>query len=133
VLLSDFGLSKTNHVKTQCGTSTYMAPEMFHDQYDYKVDCWAYGVCLYTMIQGHLPFGNQDDENLLDSIMNSELHFNPNWDHCSIQCKMVVKGLLERVVAKRLDSEQVLRHEWINKHIVILQKLYRKVVYMTIE
>lgn len=61
IKIIDFGLSKTigpNSVaKTTCGTSDYMAPEIFEDQpHSFTVDWWALGVCIYTMAIGTFPF-----------------------------------------------------------------------------
>ncbi|THG94372.1 hypothetical protein EW026_g7088 [Hermanssonia centrifuga] len=69
VKLTDFGLTKvlTGETLQQliCGTPAYMAPEIIaavqwpaeaRMNYDYKVDCWALGVTIFTMLAGILPF-----------------------------------------------------------------------------
>ena len=33
-----------------------MAPEMYEENYDYKVDIWAFGMCVLEMATGHVPY-----------------------------------------------------------------------------
>uniref|UniRef100_A0A7S2UW55 non-specific serine/threonine protein kinase n=1 Tax=Fibrocapsa japonica TaxID=94617 RepID=A0A7S2UW55_9STRA len=58
--VADFGLSAmTDHLlKTECGTRSYMAPEILGNQrYDgKKADIWSAGVVLFIMMTGHPPF-----------------------------------------------------------------------------
>ena len=65
----DFGLSnKFNNYKkdlfqSACGSPSYAAPEMLHEE-KYSgppVDIWSSGVVLYAMLCGYLPF--EDDNN----------------------------------------------------------------------
>ncbi len=57
VKISDFGLgrfSTTNAMRTFCGTTSYMAPEIINGlkskrSYTAKVDCWSLGVVLYLL------------------------------------------------------------------------------------
>jgi serine/threonine protein kinase len=44
-------------VNTFCGTTNYMAPEIFEKKtYDLKVDIWALGVLIFSMLFGEFPF-----------------------------------------------------------------------------
>ena len=45
-----------------------MAPELILDEdYDFKVDIWAFGVLLFEMAEGEPPF---QDKNLINIINN---------------------------------------------------------------
>lgn len=46
-----------------------MAPELILDEdYDFKVDIWAFGVLLFEMAEGEPPF---QDKNLINIIITS--------------------------------------------------------------
>jgi serine/threonine protein kinase len=59
--LGDFGLSVTKsrwkNVFGACGTAPFMCPEMVNEQcYDEKADVWSFGVIVYTLLFGALPY-----------------------------------------------------------------------------
>ena len=62
IKIIDFGLSTEllssgDLAQTFCGTTCYIAPEMFKDQgYDKNVDWWSVGIMLYEMMFGFSPF-----------------------------------------------------------------------------
>ena len=53
---------------TMCGSPCYVSPEMLSRQpYDgIKVDLWASGIILFAMVNGRLPFNDQNLNTLLD-------------------------------------------------------------------
>jgi len=61
IKLIDFGLARTfkpgeQSLKTICGTSHYMCPEIHGCRYDERCDIWAGGVLLYALLTGRMPF-----------------------------------------------------------------------------
>jgi len=38
------------------GTPEFMAPEIYQEHYDTKVDIYAFGMCMLEMITGMKPF-----------------------------------------------------------------------------
>ena len=57
--ICDLGFCREDddNVKTFCGTTSYMAPEIFKKNiYCNKVDIWAVGVLMYKMLFGDFPF-----------------------------------------------------------------------------
>ena len=47
-------------MKDDTGTFNYMAPEQFNDVFNFEVDIWAAGCCMYMMCTGHIPFPGLD-------------------------------------------------------------------------
>ncbi len=66
IKLVDFGLSNSykhgSLLKTACGSPCYASPEMISGkEYDpLYSDLWSYGVVLYCMLVGKLPFDDED-------------------------------------------------------------------------
>ena len=58
---------------TICGEPEYFAPEIILQQgYNYSVDLWAYGILLYELFEGKLPFGQENiDEVQLYKLITS--------------------------------------------------------------
>ena len=98
--VADFGLaamraSPEELLKTECGTRSYMAPEVLaRQQYDgSKADCWSAGVVLFIMLSGNPPFQmarpgdwwfNQFTENRPDRFWKSHKRYTPNFPEVSL-------------------------------------------------
>lgn len=124
VKLADFGLStflqSSNELaKTPCGTVGYTSPEQHMNVgYDKKVDMWAIGCVLYTMVVGFPPFysNNQDANDITEKVMKGEYQFLKPWfDEVSIECKNLISNLLTVDPIKRYSIDQLLLDPWFNK------------------
>ncbi|UCG50437.1 MAG: protein kinase [Candidatus Latescibacterota bacterium] len=79
VKIMDFGLARaegqTKLTKTgvSMGTVTYMSPEQARgDATDHRTDVWSFGVSLFEMIAGRLPFKGEHEHAVLYSMLNEE-------------------------------------------------------------
>jgi serine/threonine protein kinase len=101
VKILDFGLVKLVYSGIQTtgnammGTPAYMAPEqVLGKPADDKVDIWAFGVGLYRILTGELPFRGEHPAALMYSIVNdSDLVFTES-------TPPIVQDLLARCLAK---------------------------------
>ena len=79
VKIMDFGLAKMRggtqltKVGSTVGTAVYMSPEQAKgEEVDHRTDIWSFGVVLYEMITGKLPFKGEYDQAVVYSIINDE-------------------------------------------------------------
>ncbi|KMZ60008.1 hypothetical protein ZOSMA_62G00480 [Zostera marina] len=96
------------------GSSFYMAPEVIMKDYGPEIDIWSAGVILYILLSGCPPFTSDKNEYIIPEILYASLDFRRNpWPRVSRSAKDLVKRMLDRNIAKRLTSQQVLDHPWI--------------------
>ncbi len=79
VKVMDFGLAKLKgslkltKTSSTVGTLAYMSPEQIHgEEIDARSDIFSFGVVLYEMLSGHLPFQGEYDSAMMYSILNNE-------------------------------------------------------------
>jgi TolB-like protein len=79
VKIMDFGLAKMGgevHLTKAgmtLGTAAYMSPEQARgENVDYRTDIWAFGVVLYEMLCGQLPFRGEYEAAMMYSILNKD-------------------------------------------------------------
>jgi non-specific serine/threonine protein kinase len=79
VKIMDFGLAKLKgdqgltKAGTTMGTVAYMSPEQIQGmEVDHRADLWSFGVVLYEMISGTLPFRGEHEAALMYEVLNVE-------------------------------------------------------------
>jgi len=79
VKVMDFGLAKlkgslkSTKTSSTVGTLAYMAPEQIQSgEVDARSDIFSFGVVLYEMLAGHLPFRGEHEAAMMYSILNEE-------------------------------------------------------------
>ena len=79
VKIMDFGLAKmgdggqVTKIGSTIGTIAYMSPEQARGEVvDQRTDIWSFGVVLYEMLTGELPFKGDYDQAIIYSILNEE-------------------------------------------------------------
>ena len=79
VKILDFGLAKVSSqaqittMGTTMGTVAYMSPEQTKgEDVDQRTDIWSFGVVLYEMLSGELPFKGDYEQAIIYSILNEE-------------------------------------------------------------
>ena len=113
VKVGDFGLaiqlehscSKRN---TTCGTSLYMAPEVYEGGAELKSDVWALGISVIEMAEGKNPFGDCTSAQVMNRVMNkpSPCLSSSEWSSDLVD---FVKRCLVKDVKDRSSVEELLR------------------------
>ena len=79
VKIMDFGLAKVGkgtqltQIGSTVGTIAYMSPEQTRGEVvNHRTDIWSFGIVLYEMLTGDLPFKGNYDQAIIYSILNEE-------------------------------------------------------------
>ncbi len=123
VKIIDFGLAKAaqgtlvTQEGTTLGTAAYMSPEQAQgEKVDHRTDIWSFGVVIYEMITGQLPFKNEYSTALIYSIVNE--HPEP-----VTGVRSGVPMDVERLINKCFEKEPADRYQQTNEILVDLRKV----------
>lgn len=102
--IMDFGLAKIaggaqlTKDHSTLGTAAYMSPEQARGEpVDHRADVWSFGVVLYEMLTGQLPFKGDYEQAVIYSIMNEE----PNpLSNLPLETPESLQGVVLRALAK---------------------------------
>ncbi len=127
VKIMDFGLArmaggtKITKTGTTIGTVPYMSPEQARgEMVDHRADIWSFGVVLYEMITGQLPFKSEHEEAVVYSILNVE-------PEPITGLRTGVPMELERIVSKAMQKNASERYQHVDEMIVDLKSLSKRV------
>ncbi|XP_027722474.1 ribosomal protein S6 kinase alpha-3 isoform X1 [Vombatus ursinus] len=132
IKLTDFGLSKESidHEKKAysfCGTVEYMAPEVVNRRgHTQSADWWSFGVLMFEMLTGTLPFQGKDRKETMTMILKAKLGM-PQF--LSPEAQSLLRMLFKRNPANRLGAgpdgvEEIKRHSFFST--IDWNKLYRR-------
>ena len=118
LLVGDFGLSgQVDSPKAQrptfAGTANFMPPEIWQSKngvrHSFEVDVWSFGVVLYLMATGRLPYQGQDQTATSNRILHDELRF-PRSVDVSPQLESLIRACMKKDPTDRLSIDQVIGH-----------------------
>lgn len=118
IKLIDFGLSNLYSsktlLKTYCGSLYFAAPELLSAKpyIGPEVDIWSFGVVLYVLVCGKVPFDDQSVSVLHGKIKKGDFDYPP---FLSRECVSLLSRMLVVDPLKRATLHEVLNHPWINK------------------
>uniref|UniRef100_A0A671Q9V1 non-specific serine/threonine protein kinase n=1 Tax=Sinocyclocheilus anshuiensis TaxID=1608454 RepID=A0A671Q9V1_9TELE len=132
IKITDFGLSKEaiDHDKRAysfCGTIEYMAPEVVNRRgHTQSADWWSFGVLMFEMLTGSLPFQGKDRKETMALILKAKLGM-PQF--LSPEVQSLLRALFKRNPSNRLGAgldgvEEIKRHIFFAT--IHWNKLYRR-------
>lgn len=132
VKVIDFGLADYIHeeykkegllIEGQCGSPHYYAPEMILARGESmfrgdKVDIWATGVLLYSLVTGFHPFFAEDDNQaaLFAKILGDKVPYDNN---ISKELEDLLRKVLVKIPSKRTTLYGMRSHPWMNETLVV--------------
>ena len=135
IKIIDFGLSNLfspkHHLKTFCGSLYFAAPELLQaKQYiGPEVDVWSFGIVLYVLVCGKVPFDDQSMPQLHAKIKKGHVEY-PPWispgeyaqgigrNHVTnaiAECKNLISRMLTTTPSERASLNEIMRHPWMTK------------------
>ncbi|ESO84964.1 hypothetical protein LOTGIDRAFT_236015 [Lottia gigantea] len=107
IKLTDFGLSKESIFEEKktysfCGTVEYMAPEVVNRKGHFTAaDWWSYGILMFEMLTGALPFQGNNRKETMTQILKAKLGMPP---FLTPEAQSLLRALFKRNPANRLGS-----------------------------
>jgi serine/threonine-protein kinase len=99
------------------GTVAYMSPEQARGEHvDQRTDIWAFGVVLYEMLTGRLPFPGAYEQSVMYAIFNEE-------PEPITEIEGTVGEAFEPIISKLLSKDQDLRYATMREVIADLKAL----------
>jgi len=112
VKVMDFGLAKLKgslkltRTSSTVGTLAYMAPEQIQGgEVDARSDIFSFGIVLFEMLTGHLPFRGEHEAAMIYSIVNEEPEALEKYrSDTSEELRHVIRTVLEKGLDDRYQS-----------------------------
>ncbi|XP_056321931.1 mitogen-activated protein kinase kinase kinase 13 [Danio aesculapii] len=114
VKISDFGTSKELSDKSTkmsfAGTVAWMAPEVIRNEpVSEKVDIWSFGVVLWELLTGEIPYKDVDSSAIIWGVGSNSLHL-PVPSTCPDGFKILMKQTWQGKPRNRPSFRQILLH-----------------------
>ncbi|KAK6385444.1 hypothetical protein LTR65_009138 [Meristemomyces frigidus] len=118
IKIIDFGLSNLfspkSYLKTFCGSLYFAAPELLQaKQYTGpEVDIWSFGIVLYVLVCGKVPFDDQSMPQLHAKIKRGSVEY-PPW--LTPECRGLIARMLNTNPQERATMHEIMNHPWMMK------------------
>ncbi|KAJ1982606.1 Serine/threonine-protein kinase [Dimargaris xerosporica] len=119
IKIIDFGLSNLyslrSRLSTFCGSLYFAAPELLSAKayVGPEVDIWSFGIVLYVLVCGKVPFDDQSMPALHAKIKRGHVEY-PSW--LTHECKHLLSRILVTNPEDRATMAEIMRHPWMNRH-----------------
>lgn len=118
IKMIDFGLSNLysphSQLSTFCGSLYFAAPELLNAKayIGPEIDIWSFGVVLYVLVCGKVPFDDQNMPALHAKIKRGHVEY-PSW--LTVECKQLLSRMLVTSPSQRATLSEILNHPWMTR------------------
>jgi len=104
----------------------YAAPEIIEEAKAYpQSDVWSFGVLMYVLMSGQLPFKGETPEETKDNIVNVKFKFEWLYKECTMEGTRLLMWIFKRLPYRRPTLEEVGAHRWLSSADYMLKKRQR--------
>ncbi len=126
IKVMDFGLAKLRgamkltRTSSTVGTLGYMAPEQLQGgEVDTRSDIFSFGVVLYELLTGRMPFHGEHEAAIMYSIVNEE-------PRALQSLRTEISPELERIVRRALEKDPEDRYQHVDDMVSELRRLHKQ-------
>jgi serine/threonine-protein kinase ULK/ATG1 len=124
IKIADFGFARflkdTQTAETICGSPLYMSPEILKCQrYSDNTDIWSFGIILYEMLMGNVPYFVRSLVELSKIYSNIEKIDIPKEIQVSDNCKDLIIHMLTVNPQNRITWDELFQHKWFDDTAII--------------
>lgn len=117
IKIIDFGLSNSylnSILNTPCGSPCYASPEMIlgKEYNGEKSDIWSFGILLYAMVCGYLPYDSKDINEMYKNILGGKVSY-PS--HLLMSTKDIISKMLTVDPEMRPSIKEIKEHIFYKK------------------
>lgn len=134
IKIIDFGLSNlfspSSQLSTFCGSLYFAAPELLQGKLytGPEVDVWSFGVVLYVLVCGKVPFDDKNVQALHDKVKRGAVEYPPHLSpgrclriHGAVfllltidvaECKSLLQRILVLNPTQRATVSEIMMHPW---------------------
>ncbi|CAG9329415.1 unnamed protein product [Blepharisma stoltei] len=125
--LADFGLSEeaSGDLHKKCGSPGYIAPEILQGlPYGTKVDVFSFGIVLYILLTGKMPFNGKTSQDILCKNKDCKLNFQEIiWNYVPHNCLSFLVRLVQKDQNCRSTARDMLDHPWLSETSSKMEKI----------
>jgi tRNA A-37 threonylcarbamoyl transferase component Bud32 len=114
IKLGDFGLSRfigknSENIKGKIGTPHWMAPEiLLGGKYEYHSDIFSYGMILWEILTGDIPYNNIDPKKI-ENLITNEKNIVKVPDYGNLILRKLCKSCINYEPEKRPSIDEILK------------------------